>query len=291
MTAQPCTDERRDRSERPNRRGRAQHGRARAVLIGSLLIALIGGLLGPAAVTAQESDTTSILFAVGDRVAVTADDGLNLRDGQGETAEVVATLVLGTEATVLALPATGSDDGFDWYQLEADDGQTGWAVGEFLELIEPADAGDGTIPIGSTVAVGTDGLNLRAEAGLEAEIIETLPADTEAVIDSEPVEVDDLIWYRVSIGNREIFAWVAGEFLVVVADPPVIAVGDSIAVNTDLLTIRDGAGLDAAALDTLHYGFAATVIDGPVEADGFTWFQIESDDVTGWVAGAWLTVP
>ena len=35
-----------------------------------------------------------------------------------------------------------------------------------------------------------------------------------------------------------------------------------VAVNTDLLTLRDGAGLDAATLDTLHFGFAATVIDG-----------------------------
>ena len=129
------------------------------------------------------------------------------------------------------------------------------------------------------------------DAGLDADIIETLPMETEATIDSEPVEVDDLLWYRVNLGNREIFGWLAADFLVVIADPPVIAVGDMVAVNTDLLTVRDSAGLDGEAVDTIVWGFAATVIDGPVEADGFSWFQIESDEVTGWVAGAWLIVP
>ncbi len=289
MIRQACTRPTNVRIQPSAKRGRACRGHARAAFLAIALIALISGLLAPGVAIAQEGEAT--LFAVGDRVAVTADDGLNLRDGQGEDAALVETLPLGTEATVLALPATGSDDGFDWYQLETDDGATGWAVGEFLELITPADDADGDIPIGSTVAVGTDDLNLRAEAGLESEVIETLPAGTEAVIDSEPVEVDQLVWYRVSIGNREVFGWVAGEFLALIADPPTIEVGDMVAVNTDLLTLRDGASLDADTIDTLNFGFAATVIDGPVEADGFTWFQIESDDVTGWVAGAWLTVP
>jgi hypothetical protein len=289
MIRQACTRQTNERTQSSATRGRALDRHARAAFLALALTALVSGLLAPTAATAQEGEST--LFAVGDRVAVTAEDGLNLRDGQGEDAELVETLPLGAEATVLALPATGSDDGFDWYQLETDDGVTGWAVGEFLELIAPADDADGVIPIGSTVAVGTDGLHLRAEAGLESEVIDTLSMDTEAVIDSAPVEVDELVWYRVSIGNREIFGWVAGEFLIVVADPPVIEIGDMVAVNTDLLTLRDGASLDADTLDTLHYGFAATVIDGPVEADGFTWFQIESDDVTGWVAGAWLTAP
>jgi len=278
-----------DRRHRAASYGHAQAGRARIAFTriafaGALLLALIGALLGPEAATAQED----ALFAVGDRVSVIADEGVNLRDGEGEAAGVVETLPLGTEATILALPATETDDGFDWYQIETDDDLTGWVAGEFIELVEAAD--DGAIAIGSTVAA-TDGLNLRDEAGLDAEIIETLQVDTEMVIDSEPEEIDDLLWYRVSIGNREIFGWVAGDFLEVIADPPVIEIGNMVAVNTDLLTVRDGAGLDAEAVDTVAYGFAATVIDGPVEADGFTWFQIESDELTGWVAGAWLTVP
>jgi uncharacterized protein YgiM (DUF1202 family) len=267
-------------------RGHARSGRARAVLTLALLLALAGSLT-PGLAIAQDAGAE---FAVGDRVAVTAGDGLNVRDAPGETTEVIETLLVGTEATILALPDAGTDDGFTWYQIETDDGLTGWVAGEFIELVAPAED-DGTIPIGSTVIVGTDELNIRGAAGLDTEIIETLPADTEATIDSEPVEADELLWYRVHLGNREIFGWVAGEFLVVTADPPVIALGDMVAVNTDQLTVRDAAGLDGEPIDTLIWGAAATVIDGPVEADGFSWFQIESDEVTGWVAGAWLTVP
>jgi hypothetical protein len=62
-------------------------------------------------------------------------------------------------------------------------------------------------------------------------------------------------------------------------------------VNTDELNIRSDAGLDADTLDTLTYGFTASVIDGPVEADGYTWFEIETDAITGWVAGDYLVVP
>lgn len=275
-----------DQSTAPAFRGHARLGRARALFSLVLFLSLTGSLGLPGLVTAQEVAA----FAVGDRVAVTADEGLNLREEPGEAAELTGTLPPGAEAMILALPAGESDDGFTWYQIETDDGLTGWVAGDFLEVVAPAED-DGTIPIGSTVAVATDELNIRQDAGLDAGILETLPLDTEMTIDSEPVEVDDLLWYRVNLGNREIFGWVAGEFLAVIADPPVIAVGDMVAVNTDQLTVRDTAGLDGEAIDTIAWGFAATVIDGPVEADGFSWVQIESDDVTGWVASAWLIVP
>lgn len=277
-----------DRPTAPASRGHARTGRARAALTLALVLSLFGSLGLPSLATAQEAEAA---FAVGDRVAVTADDGLNLREEPGEAAGVTDTLPLGAEATILALPDGTTDDGFTWYQIETDDGLTGWVAGGFLEVVTPADTDTGAIAIGSTVAVDTDGLNLRQEAGLEAEIIEMLPEATEMTIDSEPVEADELLWYRVNLGNREIFGWVAGEFLVVVADPPVIAVGDMIAVNTDILTVRATAGLDGEAIDTIAWGAAATVIDGPAEADGFTWVQIESDEVTGWVASAWLIVP
>ena len=59
---------------------------------------------------------------------------------------------------------------------------------------------------------------------------------------------------------------------------------------TNELNIRDGAGLDANVLDTLIYGFTASVIDGPVDADGYTWFEIQTSAITGWVAGEYLAV-
>lgn len=42
-----------------------------------------------------------------------------------------------------------------------------------------------------------------------------------------------------------------------------IQVGDLVMVDTDALNIRDDVGLDATVLDTLTYGFTASVIARP----------------------------
>jgi hypothetical protein len=40
----------------------------------------------------------------------------------------------------------------------------------------------------------------------------------------------------------------------------------------------------------LTYGFTASVIDGPVTVDGYTWYKISTSAITGWVAGEFLVV-
>jgi uncharacterized protein YraI len=37
-------------------------------------------------------------------------------------------------------------------------------------------------------------------------------------------------------------------------------------------------------------GEEGTVLDGPVEADGYNWFQVETAAGTGWVAGEYLVI-
>jgi uncharacterized protein YgiM (DUF1202 family) len=246
----------------------------------TVLLLALGARFSSMTATAQDEFPSE-----GDRLFVDVDE-LNLRDGQGTGANVIEVLPAGTEVTFISLPANASDDGIDWYNVELDDGTTGWVAGEYLTPVGTSDS----FTIGSTVEVATDEINLRAEPGLDAEILDVLPSATQAVIDSEPESLDGYTWYRINLDNGAEFGWVAGELLSFVSDPSAIAVGDLVMVITDELNIRSDAGLDADVLDTLTNGFTASVIDGPVDADGYTWYEIETDAITGWVAGAYLAV-
>lgn len=62
------------------------------------------------------------------------------------------------------------------------------------------------------------------------------------------------------------------------------AVGTTIQVVADTLRAREAPGTDADIVARLARDTRAVVTDGPTEADGFTWFQVESSAGAGWVA-------
>jgi uncharacterized protein YraI len=66
--------------------------------------------------------------------------------------------------------------------------------------------------------------------------------------------------------------------------------GDSAVVSTDsgCLNLRSEATIGAAKITCLPSGTPATVIGGPVTADGFTWIQVETSAGTGWVAARYM---
>jgi hypothetical protein len=61
------------------------------------------------------------------------------------------------------------------------------------------------------------------------------------------------------------------------------------------LSFRDGSGVNYARLKIVAEGSVLKVLDGPVEADGYVWWQLQdvSDGVVGWAVADYLepTVP
>ena len=110
----------------------------------------------------------------------------------------------------------------------------------------------------------------RSEVDLGGDLLQPLDRDREELVQRQAEALFD-----------------AGDFLEVTSGSG-IAVGDLISVNTDALNIREGAGLSWSAIDVLTYGFQASVIDGPVTVDGYTWYKISTSAITGWVAGEFL---
>ncbi|OUC04951.1 hypothetical protein RY27_30220, partial [Litorilinea aerophila] len=63
-------------------------------------------------------------------------------------------------------------------------------------------------------------------------------------------------------------------------------VGDRVVVTTAQLSVRALPGTDGALLTRVNQGQEFTVLAGPQSANGYTWYQIRSDDgtVEGWAA-------
>jgi hypothetical protein len=77
------------------------------------------------------------------------------------------------------------------------------------------------------------------------------------------------------------------------AKPAAVAVNGWVQVQTDSLIVRKGPSRSTARIKTIPNGTKAHVIDGPKDADGFTWWKIERFDpknptTTGWCAGKYL---
>jgi uncharacterized protein YgiM (DUF1202 family) len=85
---------------------------------------------------------------------------------------------------------------------------------------------------------------------------------------------------------------IPGENAPLVSDLAVAeAVGQEAYVAAEALSYRAGPGLDAAVIDLLPFGTVGVITDGPVAADGYTWYEFDVDgygDAPGWVAGEFL---
>lgn len=245
-------------------------------LAGALLLSAV--LTGPMSVRAQ----TDPGFAIGDSVVVEAD-GLNLRDDAGLDAGVVAVLLDGTEGVVTDGPMTVDD--YVWYELNVD-GTLGWSAAEWLS---PALTEHTVLGIGTEAIVVVEVLNLRADATISADIVTTLTEGTSAAVLDGPVTADGYDWYQLDADGTT--GWAVRDYLAFKSQNDAdITIGDVAMVNTDGLNLRDDATVDANVIAELASGEFVTILDGPVEADGWTWFQVESDAGTGWVAGEYLTI-
>ncbi len=173
----------------------------------------------------------------------------------------------------------------------------------------------GGLTIGRAARVlALGGLNVRDQAGTTGKQVGKLGPNQTVTIKGGPVEADNFTWWQVDTGSG-LTGWVTsgpaddpwlqpeqdaavtpaagGGGLV---DRPVKA-GDLVQVTTQegrVLTVREAANTNAAALAHILSGTQFTVTGGPEEQDGLTWWQVEGEQVKGWAAEGdgtdrWLT--
>lgn len=148
--------------------------------------------------------------------------------------------------------------------------------------------------IGEEAFVAAEALSYREGPGLGAAVIDLLPYGTLGVITDGPVTMDGFTWYEFVVdGYGDAPGWVAGEFLATqegATDIAGYAIGSEVVVAGDDLHLRDAPALAGTTIAALPIGMPLTILDGPVAADGFTWYfvQVPAEVGQGWVAGEFV---
>jgi len=230
-------------------------------------------------------------WAYGTAVHVTSDN-VNLRDGAGLDTSIIATYNVGANATISAGPVAG--DGYLWYRIAAADGNYGWMAADFLG---EGFSGAGW-PEGAPVHVTSDNVNLRSGYGLGYGVVGTFDTGTDAWVVAGPQSADGYTWYKISmiIDGQGAVGWMVDDFLAWGHTGGGNDGGTSFPIGAWMMTttdlnLRSGAGTGYGVVGVYPEGAAATVLDGPVSANGYQWYEVEiaDDGNVGWFAGEFLT--
>lgn len=142
---------------------------------------------------------------------------------------------------------------------------------------------------GQSVVVSSGPLNLRSGAGTDYSIVEVLAVGDYLTISEGPYSANGYQWYSVTVDSTGTNGYAAGVFLSAAASSG-LSIGDTVYVTSDMVNVRSGPGTGYSVIDTMVYGQNGLIVDGPVVANGYTWFELTYVGGTsdGWVAGEFL---
>jgi len=191
----------------------------------------------------------SVALGVGVPVVVSGTgDCLRVHDQAATSANVVSCLPDGTQAVITDGPQTSS--GYTWWKLDS----LGWVVADYLSATGPGSAAAAPTPQPATAPAAP------AQPAATTAPPPTPPPAAPASATPAP---------QLPIG----VSFAAGATVVVTG-------------TGDCLRVHDQPALSANVVDCLADGTAGTIVDGPVQADGYTWWEIQGE---GWVDGEYLT--
>ena len=142
---------------------------------------------------------------------------------------------------------------------------------------------------GQTAVVADGPLNVRSGPGTGYTTLEVLGEGEYVEIVSGPTSADGYQWYEVVVDYSGTDGYVAGVFLSAVPGGS-FSIGDTVYVTSDVLNVRSGPGTGYSVIDVMSFGQNGLIIDGPVAANGYTWYELTyvGGAVDGWVAGEYL---
>lgn len=243
------------------------------------------GWLATTTFTSSSANSPARQYEAGTKVEI-ATDLLNIRAEPGIYEAIVATLTNGDSATVV--DQHDAEDGLSWLNVDSALG-TGWVAEQYV-----APSGRSWIAssfaIGDGITVETDALTLRTDASRRAGEIATLRTGTSGTVIGGPRRSEGITWLHIETEYGS--GWVDEQYLGVAGTPAPaegrFAVGDQILVDTDALNLRTSAGVDSSIRTVLWTGTPGVIVEGAVARDDYLWYQIETEQDTGWVVDAFL---
>jgi uncharacterized protein YgiM (DUF1202 family) len=224
-------------------------------------------------------------FDVGDKIVVDTDS-LNLRRDPGLKGSVVAKLWHGVTGSVIDVPVTR--DGYTWYRIRTDEGD-GWVVETFLAAASSSDTPAAGFEQGTAITVTTDGVNLRNSPTTFGSIVTKLYNGNNGSVVGDTKQADGYTWVKASFGART--GWVATAFSGRRSGSPAytgnLSAGMTAQVTSDNLNVRPKASISASVRGQLFNGDTVSIVDGPVMADGYAWFEVKGR-WSGWTVDVWL---
>ncbi len=263
-----------------------------------------------AGVTLDQADTHDYTFSTS---ASSPDASLNLYVLLQEDAPVITPPGEGEEETTE--PADTSDT------TETADTETEEDTTD-EDTTTAAAPTDPEFAAGASVVVVDGPVNLRESAGVDAAVVTELETGTALTVVSGGVQAGDFIWYEVGVTGAETTGWVAADYLErapedtddtaaedtttteTTTEPTTTAAstesdtvsaaatfpaGSRVIVFDGPLNLRASAGTGGAVVEVLPQNAVLTVLSGPTSANGYNWYQVETDlGVTGYVADAFI---
>jgi hypothetical protein len=241
-----------------------------------------------------------------------------------ESAEIGAKrqTVLLTGDPLLLLEGPTEADGYTWWKVKTVDGRTGFILQGFAdtayiapstdELKVDADSTESTYYLGARCTLDDNSkftVTVRDQPSRGAQAIKRIENSSQVVvIVGGPVVADERRWWQVRLGADsgddaadERIGWFAEEdeaFLKPLQSPEAVLTvkGGDIKVGANIRVTGSGGELPmhqdpdvkTTPISTLDQTADATVISGPVQAQGFTWWEVKrvKDGIRGWIAVA-----
>jgi len=229
-------------------------------------------------------------FNINDTFRVTSTT--NLRSAPTTSGSVLTTMSVGATGTVVGGPRAAN--GYVWWNVRLSSGTTGWCIENWL-----VETDGGTQPppsakfaINDTFRV-TQSTNLRASGTTSASVLVTMSDGTTGTVIGGPTSANGYVWWNVRLSSGTT-GWCIENWLEETDDTPeppppegAFDTGESIRVTANL-NLRSAASTAGSVIVVLLAGTTGSVIGGPTSANGFTWWNIQTNQGTGWAVEDWL---
>lgn len=168
-----------------------------------------------------------------------------------------------------------------------------------------------------TVTITAEGVNIRAEPSVDAEVVVQVDTGTELTVLGGPEEAEDYTWYNVAlVDDPSVSGWVADDFLegleatptptpTQAATPaadgsaaatPIAAsasfqVGDIVETTEPDVRLRAEPTVDSEAVDAFAIGTRFEVTGESIPGDDYVWVPVslaESPNIAGYMPAQWL---